>query len=81
MRNLKQLYRLLLIFPFYTVLCESCFSHMAQIKNAFRNKLTSKILDNILFLALNKNRTIDYRKLAFVLIKSWKYNVESREEN
>ena len=35
-------------------------THMAQIKNAMRNKLTSKNLENLLFLALNKNKTIDY---------------------
>ena len=28
MKNLKKQCRLLLIFPFSTVLCESCFSHM-----------------------------------------------------
>ena len=60
-QNLKQLYRLLLIFPFSTVLCESSFSHMSQIKTAFRNALDPKNLENLLFLTLNKDSYIDYQ--------------------
>lgn len=81
MQNLKQLYRLLLIFPFSTVLCESCFSHMAQIKNAFRNRLLPETLENLLFLTLNKDTKIDYQSLAYELIKTWKYEVENKAEN
>ena len=80
-RNLKQLYRLLLIFPFSTVLCESCFSHMAQIKTAFRNCLKPKNLENLMFLTLNKNKAIDYQSLAYELFKTWKYDCEDVAEN
>ena len=45
-------------------------------KKAFRNKLTSKNLENLLFLPLNKYKPFDYQKLAFILIKNWKYKVE-----
>jgi hypothetical protein len=58
------------------VLCESFFSHVAHMKKAFRNKLTSKNLENLLFFPLNKYKPFDYQKLAFILIKNWKYKVE-----
>ena len=62
MKNLRKLCRLLLIFPFSTVLCESCFSHMNQIKNAYRNRMTTENLENLMFLTLNKGREINYQR-------------------
>eukprot|EP00493_Phyllostaurus_siculus_P010606 UN10752 len=58
MKNLKKQCRLLLIFPFSTVLCESCFSHMNQMKNAYRSRMTPENLENLMFLTLNKGREI-----------------------
>jgi hypothetical protein len=50
---------------------------VAHIKKAFRNKLISKNLENLLFLPVNKHKPFDYQKLAFIPIKNWKYKVES----
>ena len=55
MKHLKKLCRLLLIFPFSTVLYESCFSHMNQIKNAYRSRMTPENLENVMFLILPLN--------------------------
>ena len=72
MENLKKIYRLLLMFPFSTVLCESSFSHMNQIKNAFRNRMKPQNIEILMFLTLNKNKSIDYKNIAIKLSK--KYN-------
>ena len=60
---------LMLIFPFSTVLCESCFSHMNQIKNEYRNRMTAENLENLMFLTLNKGREINYTDIAIKLAK------------
>ena len=56
-------------FPFSTVLCESCFSHMIQIKNAYRNRMTAENLENLMHLTLNKGREINYTNIAIKLAK------------
>ena len=70
MKNLQKLCRLPLIFHLFTMLCESCFSHMNQIKKAYRSRMTSENLENLMFLTLNKGREINYQDIAIKLTKN-----------
>ena len=73
MKNLKLLYRLMMIFPFSTVLCESCFSHMNQIKNAFRTRLLPENLENLMFLTLNKDKEVDFENSAMKMARKFNF--------
>ena len=71
--NLKIIYTILLIFPFSKVANESGFSHMNSIKTRFRNKLSPKNLENLLFLALYPPENINYESLAFAIDSQFKF--------
>ena len=50
-------------------------------KVLYKYKLKPDNLENLLFLTLNKHKTIDYQSLAYELIKTWKYEVENKAKN
>ena len=70
---LKLLYKIILIFPFTTTLCESGFSHMNQIKSPFRNKLEPSTVADLMFLALYPSFPMNYRKIAIRLASSFRF--------
>ena len=70
---LKLIYKIILIFPFTTTLCESGFSHMNQIKSPFRNSLEPETLSNLMFLALYSTFPIDYRKIAVKICSTFRF--------
>ena len=63
----------MMIFPFSTVLCESCFSHMNQIKNAFRTRLLPENLENLMFLTLNKDKEVDFENSAMKMARKFNF--------
>ena len=71
--DLKRIYRLLISFPFHTVIVESGFSHMNHIKDSFRNRLKPENLNNLLTICLYPNFVINYSELASKLVDTWKY--------
>ena len=59
----------------------SNFFAPASRKVLHKYKLKPENLENLLFLTLNKHKTIDYQSLAYELIKTWKYEVENKVKN
>ena len=73
---LKKIYRMFLIFPFTTVLCESSFSHMNQIKTKYRTEMLSETLSDLMWLVLYPKYKFDFRTLAFDLAGTWVYETQ-----